>query len=243
MTLYDSKDSVLYVAQYNLTTYTTEASVAGTRTLLDTTTLGSSGATFIPGIDAPTMSWSGLYDDGTSGSEVIVNALRDASAASVVSLYPGTDAIGKLAIASGDAWVDASPVVTANVGTLVAMSATINLGLVTRSKSCGTQATITSSTSGTSIDDAASSSSGGSWVYHIFALDAVGGNARWHLNLQHSADNSSWADVSSATVAASDGVGAAKASFSGTLNRYVRHRVVLDASSGSLTFAVSYNRA
>ena len=96
--------------------------------------------------------------------------------------------------------------------------------------------TITSSTSGTAIDDSASSSDGGSWGYQVTALSAVGGNARWHLNLQHSSDDSSYTDVASATVSST---GAASADFTGTFNRYVKYRVVLDASSGSITFAIA----
>ena len=143
-------------------------------------------------------------------------------------------------MASGGAWIGEDPAVDASVGSLVAMSASINMGLVTRSKSTGTKSTVTASTSGTSIDDAASSASGGDWVYHVFAFTASGGNARWQVALQDSANNSSWADVSSVNVSA---VGAAKTSITGTLRRYVRQRVVLDASSGSITFAASYNRA
>ena len=99
--------------------------------------------------------------------------------------------------------------------------------------------TITASTSGTAVDDSSSSSSGGSWYYQILAFSAVGGNARWTVNLQHSSDNSTYTDVDSAHVTA---IGAARAEFSGPLNRYVKHRVVLDASSGSITFAIGYNR-
>ena len=97
--------------------------------------------------------------------------------------------------------------------------------------------TITSSTSGTAVDDSSSSTSGGSWYYQILAFSAVGGNARWTVNLQHSSDNSTYTDVDSAHVTA---IGAARAEFTGTLNRYVKHRVVLDASSGSITFAIGY---
>ena len=104
--------------------------------------------------------------------------------------------------------------------------------------------TITSSTSGTSIDNSASSANGGSWYYQVFTLSAVGGNARWHLNLQHSSDDSNWTDVSTITLNASDGTGglAGRTAFTGTLNRYVRQRVVLDASSGTLTYAISFTR-
>jgi len=98
--------------------------------------------------------------------------------------------------------------------------------------------TITSSTSGSSVDDSAGTTDGGAWYYQVLALSAVGGNARWHLNLQHSTDNSAWTDASSATVTASDGIGAARTAFTGTFSRYVKQRVVLDASSGSITYAI-----
>ena len=102
--------------------------------------------------------------------------------------------------------------------------------------------TITSSTSGTAVDNSASSSEGGSWYYQVTALSAVGGNARWVLNVQHSTNDSTWTDVSTAIVTASDGIGAARAEFTGTVNRYLRQRVVLDASSGSITYAIMANR-
>ena len=239
MALYDSKDTVLYFGQYDITGYTTEAGLTMSRNLHEATVFGKSGAVFHPGTETPTLSWSGLYDDAAAGSEVITNALKAATSSSVMSLYQGTDAISKRADSSGGAWIT-DPVVESSVGSLVTMSASFSLSTVERGKSAGTKSTVTASTSGTAIDDAASSSSGGTWVYHIFAVSASGGNARWQTKLQHSADNSSWSDVSSVNVSA---VGAAKTAFSGTLNRYVRQRVVLDASSGSLTFAISYNRA
>ena len=100
--------------------------------------------------------------------------------------------------------------------------------------------TVTASTSGTAVDDSASSSSGGSWFYQILAISASGGNARWTVKLQHSTNNITYTDVSSANVTA---IGAARAEFTGTLNRYIRNRLVLDATSGSITFAICYNRA
>ena len=239
MALYDSKDTVLYLGQYDITGYTTEAGLTGSRVLHEATVFGKSGAVFHPGTETPTLSWSGFYDDAAAGSEVIINAMKGATSSSVMSLYQGTDAIGKRAYSSGGAWVT-DPVADSSVGSLVSMSASFSLDTVERSKSAGTKSTVTASTSGTSIDDAASSSDGGTWVYHIFAISASGGNARWQIELEHSANNSSWSDVSSINVSA---VGAAKTAFSGTLNRYVRQRVVLDASSGSITFAVNYNRA
>lgn len=239
MALYDSKDAVIYTNQYEITEYTTEASLAGARPLHEATTFGDGGATFAPAVETATFSWTGFYDDGASGSEVILNALKGATSESVVSYAPAGDSISSLVMASGNAWVT-EPTTDASVGSLVGMSANFNLGEATRSKSTGAKSTVTATTSGTSIDDASSSSSGGSWIYHVLAVSASGGNAQWQVKFQHSSNNSSWTDITSVNISA---VGAAKTAFTGTFNRYVRQRVVLDASSGSITFAVSYNRA
>ena len=242
MALYDSKDTVLYLAQFDVTDYTTSAGLSSGRNMHDATVFGKSGAVFHPGTETSTVSWSGLYDDtATTGSEALMSTLKGESSSSVVSFYPATDAVGKQMYSSDGGWI-IDNATDASVGSMVLMSGTINLDVATRSKALGTKATVTASASGTAVDDSSSSSNGGSYVYHIFALSAVGGNARWNLNLEHSADNLSWDAVASATVTASDGIGAAKTAFTGTLNRYVRQRIVLDASSGSLTAAMNYSR-
>lgn len=239
MALYDSKDMAFYLGQFDITDYSTATSLAATRNMHDATTFGKTGITSHPGTEAPTMSWSGLYDDTAgSGSEAILSTLRDASSSTVVS-FVINGAVGNPMYTSDGGWV-IDNTTDSSVGSLVLMTSTVNLDQTTKSKSLGDKSTVTASTSGTSIDDSASSSDGGSWVYHIFAISASGGNAQWQIKFQHSANNSTWADASSVNVNA---VGAAKTDVSGTLNRYVRQRVVLDASSGSITFAASYNRA
>jgi hypothetical protein len=242
MAKFDSSTSKFYLNQFDLTTYTTDLTVGGGRALNEITTFGSSGANFHPANQAETFSWSGFYDTtATSGPDEVLGALRTSSTAAVVSYWPAGDTLGYPGRTGAEGWANTYET-AATVGSVVTATATIDTGQTFRIKAAAAYATVTASTSGTSIDDAAASSAGGSWTYHIFALSAVGSNARWHLNLQHSSDNSSWADVSSATVTASDGVGAANTAFTGTLNRYVRSRVVLDASSGSLTYGISYTR-
>lgn len=212
--------------------------------LLDVTTLDVSARKRIVGITDSEITVDAWFDNAaskqhavwtsnsgklpTADQEVLIpmgSAVGDASAGLVAKqgTYTTTNAPGSA--------IAANAVFSAN-------GSAIDFGIMLTSHTDA----ITSSTSGSSVDNSASSSNGGSWIYQVVALSAVGGNARWHLNVQHSSDNSAWTDASSATVTASDGIGSARTTFTGTLNRYVRQRVVLDASSGSLTYAIAFVR-
>jgi len=243
MAKFDSSNSKLYLNQFDLTTYTTDLSVGGGRAVNDVTTFGSSGSTFHPGNQAETLSWSGFYDTtATSGPDVVLGTLRTTSTAAVVSYWPAGDTREYTGRGVPEGWVNTYETAS-SVGSVVTATSSIDAGQTYRIKAAAAYATITASTSTTYIDDGAPSTAGGSWIYHIFALSAVGGNARWLLNLQHATSSGgTYSDVSSATVTASDGVGAAHTTFTGTLNQFVKSRVVLDASSGSLTYGISYTR-
>ena len=243
MAKFDSSNSKLYLNEFDLTTYTTDLGIGGGRAVNEITTFGSSGSTFHPGNQAETLSWSGFYDStATSGPDAVLGALRTASTAAVVSYWPAGDTREYYGRGVPEGWVNTYDIASA-VGSVVTATTTIDAGQTYRIRSAAAYATVTASTSTTYIDDGAASSAGGLWTYHIFALSAVGGSARWLLNLQHATSSGgTYSDVSSVAVTASDGVGAATPAFTGTLNQYVKSRVVLDASSGSLTYGISYTR-
>jgi hypothetical protein len=129
---------------------------------------------------------------------------------------------------------------TFNVANIRTETDPTTAGTLARIKSTGTKATVTATTNGTTIDDSASSSSGAIVTIHIFAFTASGGSARWLAELHHSSDGASWADFSSNAIT---GTGSTQTfTVAGTLNRYVRGSVTLDASSGSLTYHIGYQR-
>jgi len=241
MAFYDTRVGKLYVAQYDLTSFTREASTPLDRPLRDVQVYGNTGFKGIPGHHQDTLAWRGLFDDGASGSDVILNALRGASSSQVVSIFHGDSVLGNMGLTSGEMWVEGA-LHEARVGNAVSASFDAQLGAAARSKSLGPKQTVTSTDSGTSIDDSASSSDGGTWAYHVLAWSATGGNARWQLVLQDSANNSTFATVASESVNIT-AVGAAFRTFTGTLRRYVRIRAVLDATSGSLEFIGAYERS
>ena len=76
--------------------------------------------------------------------------------------------------------------------------------------------THSSASSGTSVDNAASSASGGAGYLQVFSLSSGTVVAK----IEHSANNSTWADL--LTFSGATGAGAQRVTCSGTVNRYVR---------------------
>jgi hypothetical protein len=241
MAFYNTRVGKLYVAQYDLTGFTKEARTPLDRPLRDVTVYGDAGFKGIPGHHQDTFSWRGLFDDGAAGSDVILDALRSATSSQVVTIFHGDSVLGNVGLSSGDMWAE-DGLHEAQVGNAVSASFESQLGAAARVKSLGPKQTVTATDNGTSIDDGASSSAGGNWSYHVLTFAASGGNARWQIVLQDSANNSTFATVASESVNIT-AVGAAFRSFTGTLRRYVRVRWVLDATSGSLEFIAAYERS
>jgi len=232
----------LYVQGYDLSGDANAiGSMGWSQNLYDVTTLDSSAVKRIVGEASGELSVDVFFDAASSRSHSVFtsNSGKQPSTDQVV-LVPLGSAVGSKSAALVAKQADYS--VNSAVGSPVTASATFSSNATPTEFGTMVTAfddTITSSTSGSSVDDSAATSNGGSWVYQILAFSAVGGNARWLVNLQHSSDDSSFSDVISAYVTA---VGAARGEFTGTLNRYVKNRVVLDASSGSITFAIGYVR-
>jgi hypothetical protein len=241
MAFFDSEKSRLYVAQYDLTSFTSELSgLPGPRQLREVTTWGDGGTKWHPGIQAANASWSGFYDDtSVTGTDVALSAFRGQSAANVLSFFPDPT-VGAIGHVTEDLWQSDQTYKT-RVGEMVQVSVSWEAGKVRRTRSLGPLVTKTATSQGTSIDDSASSASGGSWAYHITAFSASGGNARWQIILEDSADNSSFATVASENPFIT-AVGGALRTFTGTLRRYVRVEMNRDATSGSIEFIASYER-
>ena len=233
----------LYVEGYDLSGDANALSGLGyTNELLDVTTLDVSARKRIIGIVDGEISVDAFFDPASSKQHAVwaSNSGKQPTADQEV-LVPMGSAVGDPSVSLVSKQGTYS--VTRSPGSAISANATFSAngsGPEFGKMLTAHDDTITSSTSGTAVDDSASSASGGSWYYQILAFSAVGGNARWTVNLQHSSDNNTYTDVSSAHVTA---IGAARAEFSGTLNRYVKHRVVRDASTGSITFAIGYVRS
>ena len=90
-----------------------------------------------------------------------------------------------------------------------------------------------------SLDNSASSASGGSGYLQVTAKS--GTSPTMAVKVQHSADDSSFADLITFTTASD--LTAERKTVSGTVNRYLRvNRVVGGSSSPSVTYMVAFSR-
>ena len=236
-----SKDARAFSDIYDLSGSGVALTPTAQRVLPDGTAFGDAGRKQGPaGPSEDIWTLDGLFDSAADGIDKVLSDLLGSE--KVVSLFPAGAAVGDIGLAR-DAMIGSNYRIKSVPAELVQVAVEVSFnGQGERVKSLTPKVTKTATFNGTSIDDSASSSSGGSWYYHIIAFSATGGNARWQIVLQDSANDSSFATVSSESVNIT-ATTAARRAFSGTLRRYVRVRLVLDASSGSLEFQASYLRS
>lgn len=198
------------------------------------TTFNDSGVTRRVGLKDISLAYEGLFDGASQKSHAALNDLR--TNRRIVSVYYEGDTLGNEGIVLNSAHAETyeSPV---TVGELVPLNASIMQSGAEKevvSLYAKPSAAITATANGSSVDNGASSSNGGSLIVHVFTFTASGGNAQWIAHIQESSDDGvgdAWADIDTITISA---VGAQEVTWTGATERYLRVRWELDATSGSL---------
>ncbi len=239
-----SSNTKVYANGYDISGDASAAEIALAPGVADHTTFADLGRKRIRNIHDDQLTYEGFFDDQTGQEDPLLSVLRGVVEDSdMVSVYPNTDVLSKSGFAGT---IDNSNLNTpTKLAELVTVKATFGIeGGAQRIKSLGTKATVTGNTSGTGIDDLASSALGGSWYYHIFAISAVGGNARIQIVLQDSANNTDWLTVGteSYNVTHAGGVVGLRHDFTGTLREYVRVSIVKDCTTLSVIYQAGYYR-
>lgn len=232
----------VFLDAYDLTVGGLEASIAGVKEALDKTDLSVTAETVHGGaIGRSEVSYSGLHDSVAAGPFLGLKGLVGSDTARVHSHHYGL-AIGAHAVLTQVKVLSIRE--APRHGNLLPLSGTFSsqqfpeYGYVLYPKT-----TLTASTAANAagIDGAAPTAAGCVWCYHVVAWSAAGGNVRWQLLLQDDSDPAfGTANTLSTTNIAA--VGAARATVAGAIARYSRLRVVLDATSGSITLAAFWKR-
>ena len=229
----------LYTAGYDLSgDVNVVDSIGYTQEMLDVTTLDLAATARIAGRSDGAMTVNGWFEQTSNATAYTSNSGKLPTADQIVFTQLGT--------ALGDPFAgmtakEATYVVTHAPGSALATTATygstagqqVDWG-VTMTASKTTNA---SGTSGTGVDNAASSASG--CVAYLEAMSLTSGTCV--VKIQHSTDNSTWADlvtftsVTTATVPVAE-----RATASGTVNRYLR--VNTSGTFGSIVFVAGVAR-
>lgn len=247
-TFVHGKDTAVYIDEFDLTSYFTDSSVSLENEVSETTAFGDANKTFITGLRAGTLSLSGLWAADTDGSDEELQALLGNATTPIITVREGSAAIGSRAIiaqANETSYAITSPV--ADVHTISAeFECTPNqVSNLTFALAGGVQLTAGASIAHgslgnlSSVDNGASSANGGAGTLHV-PTNTVNGNTT--IKIQHSANNSTWADLISFTVVGSTAKTSEIKAVSGTVNRYLRATASTAGSSGSITFMVAFAR-
>ena len=247
-TFIHGKDTAVYIDEFDLSSYFTSADTSINNSIAETTAYGATDASFIMGIRSGTLSLSGMWAGDTDGSDEELQALLGNATTPVITVREGSASIGSGAIvaqANETSYAISSPVADVSTVTADFECSTNNTTNLTFALASGVQLTAGASIAHgslgnlSSVDNSASSANGGAGTLHV-PTNTVNGNTT--IKVQHSANNSTWADLFSFTVVGSSAKTSEIKAVSGTVNRYLRVNASTAGSSGAITFMVAFAR-
>jgi hypothetical protein len=240
MAFIHGKDSVVLHGVYPLTAYLNSASASQDVEVAETTAFGASAKTFVTGLRAGAVSASGMFDGDANATDEVLAASIGSDTLAPVTVGPNGVGIGSRVIilqAKTTSYEVSSP-----VGDVVAVTYAAQAdGGVDGGISLASLASVSSSTNHASQDNSASSSNGGIAQLHVTANTR---SAACDFKVQHSADNSTWADLTTFTQVASSSTTSERETVAAatTVNRYLRAVSTLTAGSGAVTYQISFAR-
>lgn len=237
--LHGKSTSVLHGA-YDLSTYLNEASVSHDIEAAETTTFQSSGSakTYVVGLRDASVSASGLFDGAANAVDQVLAASIGSDTLAPITIAPQGVTVGNgvvIALAKTTSYEVSSP-----VGDVVSVSYDAQTdGGADRGVSLAALASVSATGNGTSVDNTTSSANGGIAQLHVTVNTR---SAATTIKVQHSSDNTTWADLATFTSVGSTTVTSERVSASGTVNRYLRATHTLSAGTGALTYQASFAR-
>lgn len=233
----------IFLDAYDLSVGGVEAMLASIKEAKDDTTVNDTAESRMMGaVGASEVSYSGLFDSAAGANFLGLKALAGSNTERAMSFHYGITVNSKsglamvkvTAVQNGVRHKELLPV----AGIFVPNSA-VEWGIVLYPMT-----TVTATTEGGACNNGAQTTAGGAWAYHVTAWSATGGNAKWTLTLQDSADGSTlWAAVAGEPSAINiTAVGGARRAVAGTIKQYTRLLVTLDATSGSISVAATLIR-
>ena len=224
---------------YDLTSYLNDASVSQDVETAETTAFGASAKTYITGLRDATISASGMFDGAADAIDEVLTASigSDTLAPMIVAQSGLTGAERAYILQSKTTSYD----VSSPVGDVVSVSFDSQAdGGVDDAVLLTNLAAITATGNGTGRDNTTSTTNGGMAQVNVTAntLDNT-----LVFKVQHSADNSTWADLATfttvpATTTTSERVLVASGT---TVNRYLRANYTT-SGTGSITFIMAFAR-
>ena len=233
------KNTAVLVAKYDISAYLNEVSSSMSIDTAETSTFGTAAKTYITGQNDATISFSGLYDGATDAIAEIFEAIIDNDSTPAITIC----ADGGLTVGARATLAQAKQTsyeVSAPVSDVVSLSGEFQVTDGMRGGVLLAAATAHSTTTnGSSVDGSASSALGARANLHVTANTR---SANTTIKVQHSADNSTWADLITFTAVGATTITSETKTATGTINRYLRATTTIASGTGSITYTLSLSR-
>ena len=243
MSFRHGKNTKVLIGSNDLSSYFKDTSFSSSIGTSETTTYGTSGAskTYVVGLNDATLSLGGLFDGDASAVDEYIASILGSSTDVIYTVAPDNGMNVGSRCFSGQS-IATKYDVKAPVGDVVSISADFQIDAETaRGVILAPLSSVSATGNGTAVDNAASTTNGGTAIIHVTTNTR---NGAITVKVQHSVDNSTWADLASFTsVPTSTKTSERLVVAAGTtVNRYLRATYTVAGSSGSATIAVTFGR-
>jgi hypothetical protein len=232
------KNTKVLIGNYDLSQFLNEASVMQSVETGETTTYGKDAKTYITGLADGTISMGGMFDGQAGATDAVLSGYLGDSNGVVITIAPEGLAHGarlKSAQTVSTSYEISSPVAdVVSVSAEAQVSGGVSAGISLRDLTSATTTGV-----GTALDNSASTANGGVGILHVTANSH---NAGATFKVQHSADNSTWADLVTFTAVSTTSLASERIAVTGTVNRYLRASWTL-AGTGGITFHINFSRS
>lgn len=230
----------VYFNQFDLSNYLNKFDAQRNAPELDQTTFLDTAKTFIAGLQDGSISLEGFFSHDETDLDTAEDNFKlalTASANGVLTVAPEGGAVfGKRALVC-DA-IENKHAISATTQTLIQSNAAFR-GEISHGVMLAAKAARTATGNGTSVDNGASSANGGVAHQHVFSKS--GTSPTLDTKIQHSVDDSTFADLITFTQATT--VGSERKTVTGTVNRYLREsRTISGSATPTFTNAVAFAR-
>lgn len=240
------KNTVVLFDKYDLSQYFNSATVSAMAEAVETTTFGSANKTFAIGQKDGTVSFEGLWSGAldTEGADAVLHTAIASTTKKIITVATEGATLGRRCkLINTD---ETSYEVKAAVADMVTISAEAQasgtVGGLDGGVLLAASQTVTATVANTGVDNTAASSNGG--VAHLHVTTNTR-NGAITVKVQHSSNNSTWADLTTFTATTSATTTSERIEIAAgtSVNRYIRANVSgFAGSSGSAIITVGFAR-
>lgn len=232
------KNTTVLSDDFDLSTFLNSASVSASIETPETTTFGTADRSYIVGHNEGNISLEGLFEGSAESADEIFTAALGNNTDKVISVSTDSTSVGGRAILVSS--MQSAYEISSPLTDVVSVSAeAIANGGLDYGVWLGCKTAITTTSTGASVDNGASSTNGGVTHLHITANTR---DSTTVAKVQHSSDNSTFADLSTFATVATVDTTHERIIVTGTVNRYIRAVVTPAAGTGSITFSIAFSR-